>query len=252
MIQAIKCGLKLITQLEFVTTLQSHHLYLSLVSYQKKVYRDSADSGKLKLPSGDALSEILALPCPVPRTKGKSKAALNAKAVCITDDTVLEDLKRNEVEKAEAKKEKEVKRIERERKKKIREEKQLERGRKKVVREEKQLKKKRAVSNGRKTRSKKNSTQEKGIDDVIAALHLLSSSSDEDGDSSQGDSGDDDHSSQEDSGEENTTCLKCGIRYSDSSEKWICCDGCGTWYSKKCTNIKTRVPKMFYCEKCVI
>ena len=121
----------------------------SLVSGElSKESRDSADSGKLKLPSGDALSEILALPCPVPRTKSKSKAAFNAKAVCITDDSVLEDLKRKEVEKAEAKKEKEVKRIERERKKKIRElerehkkkireEKQLERGRKKVVREEK-------------------------------------------------------------------------------------------------------------------
>ena len=88
----------------------------------------------------------------------------------ITDDTVLLDLKRKEVEKAEAKKEKEAKRIERECKKKIREEKQLEREQKKAVREEKQLKKKCAVSSGRKTRSRKNSTQEKGIDDVIAAV----------------------------------------------------------------------------------
>ena len=47
---------------------------------------------------------------------------MNAKAVCVTDDTVLEGLKRKEVEKIEAEKEKEVKRIERELKKKIREE----------------------------------------------------------------------------------------------------------------------------------
>ena len=160
----------------------------SLVS--AKVSKDSADSGKLKLSNGDALSEILALPCPVPKTESKRKAALNAKAICITDDTVLEDLKRKEVEKAEAKKEKEVKRIERERKKKIREEKRLERECKKAVREEEQLKKKCTVSSGRKTRSRKSSTQEKGIDDTMATLHLLSSSSDEDGDthSSQGDS----------------------------------------------------------------
>ena len=52
----------------------------------------------------------------------------------------MEDLKRKEVEKSEAKKEKEVKRVEREHKKKVREEKQLERERKKVVREEEQLK----------------------------------------------------------------------------------------------------------------
>jgi len=235
----------------------------SLVSGQlSKESIDSADLGKLKLSSGDALAEFLVLPCPVPRTKSKCKAALNAKAVCITDDTVLEDLKRKEVEKAEAKKEKEVKRIERERKKKIREEKQserehkkkireekqLERECKKAIREEKQLKKKSAVSSGRKTRSRKNSTQEKGIDDVFAALHLLSSSSDENGDYSQ----ENDDSSQEDSEEDNTTCPKYGIRYGDSSEKWICCDGCGKWFNKKCTNIKRRVPKVFYCERCAI
>ena len=199
--------------------------------------------------SGDALSEILALPCPVPRTKSKHKAALNAKAICVTDDTVLADLKRKEVEKAEAK---EVKRIERERKKKIREEKQLERERKKAVRAEKQLKKC-AVSSGRKTRSRKNSAQEKGCNDVIAALYLLSSSSNEDGDSSQGDSGEDNNnSSPEDSGEDNTMCPKWGIRYGNSSEKWICCDGCGMWFNKKCTYIKRRVPKLFYCERCAI
>ena len=140
------------------------------------------------------------------RTKSKCKPALNAKAVCITDDTVLEGLKRKEVEKAEAEKEKEAKRIERERKKKIREEKRLAKEHKKIVREEKRLveeqkKKQRAMSNGRKTRSRKNCTQERPIDDALAALCLSSSSSDEDSDSSQ-----------EDSGEDNTTCPKCGIR----------------------------------------
>ena len=59
----------------------------------------------------------------------------------------------------------------------------MDKERKKVVREGKQLKKNFARS-GRKTRSRRNSTQEKGIDDVLAALHLLSSSSGED-DSSQ-------------------------------------------------------------------
>ena len=108
------------------------------------------------------------------------------------------------------------------------------------------------MRSGRKTRSRRNSTQEKGIDDVLAALHLLSSLSDEDGDSAQGGESeeDNDDSSQEDSGEDNTTCPKCGIRYCDSLEKWICCDGCGMWFNKNCTNIKRKVPKVFYCERC--
>ena len=213
----------------------------SLVSGE--LLKDSSDSVKPKLSSGDALAKILALPCPVPRTKSKHKPALNAKAVCITDDTILEGLKRKEVEMAEAEKEKETKRIERERKKKIKEEKQFEKERKKtekrLVKEQKN--KKRGVSIGKKTRSRKNCTQERAIDDVLAALHLSSNSSDEDSDSSQGDSG-----------EDNATCPKCGIRYVDSSEKWICCDRCDKWFNKSCTNIKRRVPKVFHCEKCAL
>ena len=160
-------------------------------------------------------------------------------------------MKKKKLEKAEAKKGKEEKKIEkehkgvkkqleRERKKEIREEKQLDKKRKKVVREGKQLKKNSARS-GRKTRSRRNSAQEKGIDDVLAALHMLLSSSGED------------DSSHKDSGEDNAvTCPKCGIRYGDSSEKWICCDRYGMWFNKKCTGIKRRVPKVFYCERCAM
>ena len=46
----------------------------------------------------------------------------------------------------------------------------------------------------------------------------------------------DDFSQPKDTEEDNTTCSKCGIRYGDSLEKWICCDGCGMWFNKKCTN----------------
>ena len=97
------------------------------------------------------------MPHPEPRTKSKRKDTLNAKAVCITDDAILEDLKNKKLEKAEAKKEKKIekerkrvtKQLERERKKKIREEKQLNKECKKVVREGKQLKRNSARS-GRK------------------------------------------------------------------------------------------------------
>ena len=48
----------------------------SLVSGELlKDSRDSADSGKSELSSGDALSEIIALPRPVPSTKSKCKPA---------------------------------------------------------------------------------------------------------------------------------------------------------------------------------
>ena len=110
----------------------------SLVSGE--LSRASADSGKS---SGDVLSEILALPCPIARTKSKCKPDFKAESVCITDDIVLEGLKRKEVIKAEAEKEREAKRIESEHKQKIREEKRLEREGKKIVREEKQLERER-------------------------------------------------------------------------------------------------------------
>jgi hypothetical protein len=205
--------------------------------------KSSTASGTSKVSNGDVLSEIFALPCPVPKTGNKRKPALNANAVCITDDTVLEDLKRNAVEKAEAKKEKEAKKIERERhkvekqleKERRKEEERLEKERKKVIRDEKRLQTKK-----RSLRSRKNCAKEKAIDGALAALHLSSSS----GVDSQGDSGEDS------SDENNTTCPKCGIRYGDSSEKWICCDKCGMWFNKKCTNVKRRVPKVFYCETC--
>ena len=142
-------------------------------SEPSKTSQDSVDcgSGKLKLSSNDALSQLLVLPCAVPKSKNKCKPALNAKAVCITDDSVLEDLKRKEDKKIEAKKEKEEKRIERETKKRM---KQLEKERKKAIREEKKIKKKCAVNGGKKTRSRRNSAQE-GMDDLLAALCLSSS-----------------------------------------------------------------------------
>ena len=83
--------------------------------------KDSSDSGKPKPSSSDAVSEILVFPSPVSRPKNKRKPALNARTVCITDDSVLEELKKK---KAEIEKEKEAKRL-KESKKKVNEEKQL-------------------------------------------------------------------------------------------------------------------------------
>ena len=80
----------------------------------------------------------------------KCKPTLNAKAICISDDTVLHGLKRKNVEKASAEKKKGAKRLGRECNKKIREEKRLEREHKKRLVEEQ----KKSKCDGRKTRSR--------------------------------------------------------------------------------------------------
>ena len=81
----------------------------SLVSGENlKDSKSSSASGKSKVSSSDALSEILVIPSPISRPMTNRKPALNAKTVVITNDSVLEDLKRKEVEKDEGKKEKEI------------------------------------------------------------------------------------------------------------------------------------------------
>ena len=90
--------------------------------------------------TNSSLSEVLALPKPVAAKRKVRKPALNAKANCITDVKVLEDLRQKKEEKKDEK-EKEKRRIEREKRKEEREkkkkEKQEERERKKQEREEK-------------------------------------------------------------------------------------------------------------------
>ena len=47
--------------------------------------------------SSDVLDELLVLPEPQrPKTSRRKKQAINSKAVCITDDEVLDDMKKNE------------------------------------------------------------------------------------------------------------------------------------------------------------
>ena len=209
----------------------------SLVSGEHS--KSSSASGKSKVSSSDALSEILVIPSPISRPKTNRKPALNAETVVITNDSVLEDLKRKEVEKDEGKKEKEAKKLAKEHRKKVREEKRLAKEQKKKERAEKTAKRQR----GKQTRSKKVTQTEKRTPtcDALADLQL-SSSCDED-DSSQ-------ESETED--EDNTTCPKCGVRYGDSTEKWFACEGCNQWFNQKCTNIKRREPEYYYCEKCTL
>ena len=103
MIQAIYLGLRLVTQLKFVVTLQlSCHLRWHLVNHQKLA------KIQLTVVLESWNCPVMTLPCAVPKSKSKRKPAINAKAVCITNDSVLEDLKRKEDEKIKEKKKREL------------------------------------------------------------------------------------------------------------------------------------------------
>ena len=206
----------------------------------------SKESCKSQATSTDLLSDILVLPRPAddgPACKRKQKS-VNSKAVCITDDEILEQLKEKAAEKAEAEREKEKKkllRIQKKEEKRLlaeqrRKEKQLLAERRKKEQAEKQLKKK--------EKKKKKETQlqhlasktkqESSLLRVFADLHLS-------------------ESEEEESREEDTCCPKCGLVYADSDGVlWVCCDSCELWYDLKCTGIRKKtIPDLFYCDKCV-
>ena len=68
--------------------------------------------------SSDVLDELLVLPEPQrPKTSRRKKQGINIKAVCITHDEVLDDMKKNDAEKAEVEALKTRKRMKREKKK---------------------------------------------------------------------------------------------------------------------------------------
>ena len=88
------------------------------------------------------------------------------------------------------------------------------------------------MSNGRKTRSRKNCTQERAIDDVLAALCLIEFKT---------------------VIQEKTTprsqSVALGISIARRSGFVVMVGTCG---STECTDIKRRVPKVFYCERCAL
>ena len=80
----------------------------------------------------DVVKEILTLPKPRPSSQTrKGRRAVNATAMCITDDNILEEMKQKKEEKKAAEEEKELRKIERENKKEEREKKKQERAKEK-------------------------------------------------------------------------------------------------------------------------
>jgi len=163
--------------------------------------------------SSDILSEVLVLPEPKEKPASKRKPALTKKTLCLTEDDVLENLRKKESEK---KAEEEKKRKQLEQKKKG---------------EKAERKKKSAVAEKKRQKGEKQGIAET-VEDLFAGLQLAHDTSSESDDA---------------------VCPKCGLTYSADNGLWICCDECNSWYNLRCANIrdKRNIPDVYYCEKCV-
>ena len=168
------------------------------------------------------MSEVLVLPEPKEKPASKRKPALTKKTVCLTEDDVLENLRKKESEKKEAEEEKKRKQSEREQKRKEKQKKKVEKA---------ERKKKSAVTEKKRQKGKKQGIAET-VEDLFAGLQLAHDTSSESDDA---------------------VCPKCGLTYSADNGLWICCDECNSWYDLRCANIrdKRNIPDVFYCEKCV-
>ena len=230
----------------------------------------SLSSGKQgSIDTAKVLAEVLVLPEPkAPKKRQKEPAC----AKCVTDDSVLEELKAKEKEKAAREEAKKAKALEREQKKKEREERK---------------------ENAKANTWKKRRAHEKETVDILSILNP----SDESGDSETGvalknkqkkeESKEqrkdregtntqknrrahenktvvellskrnlsDEESGGFETDESDAVCPKCGVLYStDRKNKWVGCDRCGAWYHVKCTHLKEKrkLPEdFFFCENCM-
>ena len=189
-----------------------------------------------------SLSDILALPKPVPSRRTNRKPAVNAKASCITDTEVLKKLVQQKEEKEakdeenlRKKLEKEKKKRERERKKK---EKQEEREVKKQEREkkgERQRKKDVRVSKQPK-RQTRASVKTCALHETLSKLSIASEGSDEEGEESEAE------------------CPGCGLIYGSEQdgEQWVQCDVCTKWWDMTCAGVDENIAdSTFVCSSCV-
>ena len=203
---------------DYIAWMRLNHPEVAVSATSSSSDQKATSSNKLSSPS-DTLSEILAFPQPQNNPR-KRKPAKNSKAVCMTDDDVLQELLTKETEKKEAEEQKRRKRVEREKKKEQREKEM----------KENDPKKREGRTTRRETRNAK--VQPKEVDTIAGVFKDLDLSSDDESDA---------------------VCPKCGRVYSDDDGVWICCDGCDSWYDIRCTNIRSRrsIPDAYLCEKCV-
>ena len=109
--------------------------------------------------NASSLSDILVLPKPLPPKKGKP--AINAKANCITDVEVLDDLKMQKEEKEAKEEEKVMKQLEKEKKKEERERKKKEKQEEREKKKEEREKKKEEREKKKEEREKKKEERER-------------------------------------------------------------------------------------------
>lgn len=168
--------------------------------------------------SSDVLSEVLKLPEPKPSKK--KRQGINCKAIHITDNDFLSELKDKENERSRKKSKKE----ERERRKVEREKKKAER-----------LQKRDATAKKERGRKPRRASM---IEAELKKLAVVDQSSNDCTDS--------------ESTESDAQCPVCGITYlgDDSHSVWVLCDACLSWLDFKCTGLTnpSRLPQKYLCK----
>ena len=164
---------------------------------------------------------------------------MNARANCITNTEVLEDLKQQKEEKVAMEREKskqqlemEKRRQERERKKKKQEEKE----RKKQEHEKKKIDKRRIDQKQPRTQTTSNS-RKTCASVLVPELQQLNIESTD---------------SREESGAE---CPECGLVYGSAQDEelWVQCDNCAAWWDITCAGVNKNIAdSMFVCSNSIV
>ena len=176
------------------------------------------------------LSDILSLP--KPKTPRRKRQGLNAKAKCVTDIEVLEQLKEKGKEKERKEEEKRARQLEKERKKQEKQEKKKTRQLDKEHKKSAAQKKKQTVK--AKTTVVCTRSRMKQLNEQLQSLTTADSGSES---------------------ESEAECPKCGLVYGcpDDDEMWVQCDNCGLWWDLTCTELsdEENIPDTFICARCV-
>ncbi len=222
--------------------------------------------------TSDVLSDILVLP--KPKEGGNSrrrKKALNSKAVCITDDDILESLRAQEEEKLQNEKMKETKRLERIEKKKVKDLEKIEKKQQNDQRRQQREEEKRQKEEEKRRKEEERRRKEEEKEEEKRQKEIEKKRKEEEKEEEKRQKEEKRRQKKEEKNngttkrrgasrklinqdDEDVQCPKCGMLYDedDTSELWICCDACNCWYDFKCSNIKSiqRIPKFYYCDMC--
>ena len=186
---------------------------------------NSAEVATCRSKSLDDLSQLLVLPEPRKTTRRRRKPALNSKTVCITDIEVLDELKVQELEKAEAEAVKKAKQLEREQKRLRKEEKR--KAKEKQKRKGKQNLKSSQTKSVLKKSKPKTASRTRATRKGRSVCHMAGRLTICD--------------SEQTSDEDDAVCPECGKIFADDADGfWICCDGCDRSFDFGCTALSSK------------